>query len=425
MAGADGDSSGTNVQEAGVDEPDLVKSQGDRLFVATGGRLVALETGPGAPRELGSLSLRRKGPRRRGPRQLLLRGSRALVLNDAPGGLQIQEIDISNPAAMRVTASMAVDGHLVDARRHDGVARIAIQSALDVPAVQEGAVRKGKAKRPPNPIAKAKPRSLLPKSKLIVSGRKSRQPLVPCGAVRRPGTFGGLDVMTVLTVDLDRGLPAVDSDAVLMSGETVYASADSLFVATGSFRSGEVGGPTEIHRFSIDGATTSYEASGSVPGTMLNQFSMSEHEGVLRVASTKEPPPGPEPPRRPELRDDARPERHRAAPGRPGRRAGPGRADLRRALPGRHGLRRHLPPGRPALRARPLGPERSPRARRAQGPRLLGLPAPRRDRPPDRGRPGRDARRLRPRDPGLPLRRIEPGCAVAALTGEAGRRLDF
>ena len=115
---------------------------------------------------------------------------------------------------------------------------------------------------------------------------------MPCSAVRRPGTFGGLDVMTVLTVDLDRGLPAVDSDAVLMSGETVYASPESLFVATGSFRSGEIGGPTEIHRFSIEGATTSYEASGSVPGTMLNQFSMSEHEGVLRVASTKEPPPG-------------------------------------------------------------------------------------------------------------------------------------
>nr|MBA2546378.1 beta-propeller domain-containing protein [Solirubrobacterales bacterium] len=116
-----------------------------------------------------------------------------------------------------------------------------------------------------------------------------KQALVPCAAVRRPGTFGGLDVLTVLTVDLDRGLPAVDSDAVLMSGETVYASAESLFVATGSFRSGDLGGPTEIHRFSIEGSTTSYEASGSVQGTMLSQFSMSEHEGVLRVASTKEP----------------------------------------------------------------------------------------------------------------------------------------
>ena len=291
-AGGDADTSGTNVQEAGVDEPDLVKSQGDLLFVATGGRLVALETGPGVPRELGSLSLSRTGRGGEGSRQLLLRGSRALVLNDAPDGLQILEIDISNPAAMRVTASMAVDGNLVDARQHGGVARIAIQSGLDVPAVRKGAVREGKAERPPNPVAKAKPRSLLPKSKLIVAGRKSKQPLVACSAVRKPGTFGGLDVMTVLTVDLDRGLPAVDSDAVFMSGETVYASAESLFVATGAFRSGELGGPTEIHRFSIEGATTSYEASGSVPGTMLNQFSMSEHEGVLRVASTKEPPPG-------------------------------------------------------------------------------------------------------------------------------------
>ena len=47
---------------------------------------------------------------------------------------------------------------------------------------------------------------------------------------------------------------------------------------------------TLIHRFDISkpGSTT-YRASGGVPGYLLNQFSMSEHDGVLRVASTEEP----------------------------------------------------------------------------------------------------------------------------------------
>lgn len=283
---ADG-TSGTNVQEPGVDEPDLVKSQGDRLFTVADGRLVAMETGPGTPRELGSVSLGRKS--RGEGAQLLLRGSRALVLNDSSGGLVIQEVDITDPAAMRVTGSIAADGALVDARQHDGVARIAIQSGLDLPPQpQEDRELRGDAKRERNPIAKAKPRSLLPNAKVSVAGRTRKRALVPCASVRRPASFAGLDVMTVLTVDLDRGLPAVDSDAVMMSGETVYASAESLYVATGSFHSGRIDGPTEIHRFSIEGATTTYEASGSVTGTMLSQFSMSEHEGVLRVASTKE-----------------------------------------------------------------------------------------------------------------------------------------
>jgi hypothetical protein len=45
---------------------------------------------------------------------------------------------------------------------------------------------------------------------------------------------------------------------------------------------------TTIHRFLFDvGApSTSYDASGVVPGRILNQFSLGEHEGFLRVATT-------------------------------------------------------------------------------------------------------------------------------------------
>src|SRR3712207_8302161 len=42
----------------------------------------------------------------------------------------------------------------------------------------------------------------------------------------------GLDALTVLTIDVARGLMPVDSDAVLTSAETVYASKDSLYLAT-------------------------------------------------------------------------------------------------------------------------------------------------------------------------------------------------
>ncbi len=48
---------------------------------------------------------------------------------------------------------------------------------------------------------------------------------------------------------------------------------------------------TQIHRFDVsDPDSTSYVATGAVEGFMLSQWSMSEHEGVLRVASTTSPP---------------------------------------------------------------------------------------------------------------------------------------
>ena len=44
---------------------------------------------------------------------------------------------------------------------------------------------------------------------------------------------------------------------------------------------------TDLHKFvtSPSGAS-SYKGSGEVPGTLLNQYAMSEYKGVLRVAST-------------------------------------------------------------------------------------------------------------------------------------------
>ena len=42
---------------------------------------------------------------------------------------------------------------------------------------------------------------------------------------------------------------------------------------------------TRIHQFALDGAQTEYRTSGEVDGYLHNQFSMSEHEGLLRVAT--------------------------------------------------------------------------------------------------------------------------------------------
>jgi uncharacterized secreted protein with C-terminal beta-propeller domain len=91
-------------------------------------------------------------------------------------------------------------------------------------------------------------------------------------------------MLTVLTVDLDRGLPAADSDAVMTDASTVYASTGSIYVATAG---GWDRADTSIHRFDLAGSRrTDYRASGEVPGELLNQFSLSEHAGVLRAATT-------------------------------------------------------------------------------------------------------------------------------------------
>ena len=101
--GDEGDS-GTNVQEAGVDEPDLVKTANGRIFAMAGNRLHAVDsTGPSM---LDSLRLAGFD------HQLLLSGDRLLVISRAPPlGHDQRDAD--------VTVLTEVD---VSDRRHDHLA---------------------------------------------------------------------------------------------------------------------------------------------------------------------------------------------------------------------------------------------------------------------------------------------------------------
>src|SRR5687768_7574425 len=227
--------SGTNVQEPGVDEPDLVKASREHIFVIAGGRLHAVKAD--GLEELGELPLDGWG------HQLFLDGDRLLVISqtapygdtapgvpygDAPVGVDIapgsvdivtelREIDVSDPAAMRVVATERIRGEHVSSRLTGDTARVVIWSRPR--AVLEPGLR-------------AQVRGWLPRRVLrrAAGGRPRFRFAAPCRRVLRPAVHSGVDLLTVLTIDMDRGLPAVDSDAVQGGGQTVYASKLGLYV---------------------------------------------------------------------------------------------------------------------------------------------------------------------------------------------------
>jgi Beta propeller domain len=307
------DYSGTNVQEEGVDEPDLVKTDGETLFALANGRLESVDVRGAKPRLLDTLGVDA------GAQELLLYGKRLLVLSRGgswieplpalarrlvpwqPAQSVVTEVDVSDPKALKVTKKLTLDGGYVAARLVGRSARIVVSSQVPHvlpfvrPAGSTQADLADATQRNRAVVAAAPVSTWLP---TYTAGGKTR-PLVQCDRVRRPASFSGLGMLTVLTVDLSKGLDPVDSTALMTDGRIVYASPDNLYVTTERWADRpDPASPTKvvgsvttaIHRFDIsDPLKTQYRGSGTVSGFLLSQWSLSEYKGVLRVVSTETP----------------------------------------------------------------------------------------------------------------------------------------
>jgi uncharacterized secreted protein with C-terminal beta-propeller domain len=322
------DFSGTNLQEAGVDEPDLVKTDGRTIFSVTGGRLSAVDVRGPKPRALAGLDLDRLSPS-----GLLLVGDRLLVLGDGGSGFVgdiattrvaagaiapawkpstvLVQLDVSDPAHPRVVTRMRIDGRLVSARRTGDTVRVVLSSGpaylpLTQPAGEGLGVARVATRANRRLVTRSNASAWLPRLTIrdVAAKRTTRRVAVGCRAVSRPTSFSGLGMIDVLTLDATDELALVDSDAIMTDADLVYASPTALYVATPRWAAPEAAtaaspprGSTLVHKLDIsDPGRTVYRASGVVRGYLLNQFSLSEHEGVLRTASTEVPewwsPPG-------------------------------------------------------------------------------------------------------------------------------------
>ena len=298
--GAVGNSgTGTNVQEAGVDEPDVAKTDGSLLVRALGRRLVVVDVSGDRPRELSRTRL--PGNRIQGT-ELLLVGSTVVALasegTEVGDRTHVTRVDLGDPARPAVLSHQRVDGTLVEAREYgDGTTRVVVSTGLpDLDFVRPSRSRTAvEARRANRAVVRATPvETWLPG--LRQGDGRGRHPLLDCTAVLHPEAsagFGTLSVLTFAATD-PRGLTAT---GILAEGDLAYSSAARLYVATLAQQwwddvvllggAGELGRSpsTEVHAFALDGTGTDYVASGRVRGTVRDRWSFSEHDGVLRVAT--------------------------------------------------------------------------------------------------------------------------------------------
>jgi Beta propeller domain len=296
--------SGTNVAVAGVDEPDLVKTDGRRIVLLGGNLLTVVDAA--TRRIIGSLRLGggvvsstggAAGPgdaigvAGAGPAVLpsyesagmLLSGDHVLVIGGGWGEIgavpgargyagpaymtHLLLVDLSG-GSPRVISTYSITGQYVDARMVGSVVRVVTRTAPRVifpvpsgasaagvvPGAASGAApsqaQMVKANRAA--VARASLGAWLPSYVSTSAGATapgSAAPgftmsgTVPCTSVSHPATYSGTDLLTVETFDLSGSLLGTGLPvSIEADGDTVYGTASSLYIASGNQWSYSPGG---------------------------------------------------------------------------------------------------------------------------------------------------------------------------------------
>ncbi len=298
---------GTNVQEIGVDEPDVVKTDGDVVLRLRDDELVVYDVTGDETERLSSVDLEglEEG-------EIMLAGDQVVAVgidDEAPRartaygvgarlGTRVLTVSIADPEAPEVVDDVAYDARLLSARQHGDAVRLVLSSGLP----DLGFVRPGKGRNAREALAENRDRvesstigDWLP---TITAGDEDPAQLLDCTNVAIPPDELTLD--TVSVVGFDATTPT-EVDAIGLAGATdiAYESVDHLYLAASpSWGNGfdclgcigtrtipsVQGGSTYLFDFKVEGTRATHVASGEVEGSITDRWAMDEAGGVLRVA---------------------------------------------------------------------------------------------------------------------------------------------
>jgi len=312
------DFSDTNIQVLGVQEGDILKTDGRYIYALSTVALSVIEANNGSPRLLSTLDFRDIGDpafrpgsseveRRRGeqsPRgssermvfnhdyfKIYLDGERLIALRkddsyrlrSVPGqaSVGVDIFDIGNPASPHFVTSFEINGDLVSSRMIGDTLYLVCTLKADIESWHSR--------------SHARPDTFVP----FVS-HDGRDHLVPASSIRIAPETRELraEYTHIIAIDTSRSGQLVSQAALLGGSDDLYMSADTLFLLSeGQLRTTDakgsrgtavdvVGNATTVTRVELNSGHIDIGNSRRLPGIVNNQFSLDEKDGVLRIITT-------------------------------------------------------------------------------------------------------------------------------------------
>ena len=270
----------TNIQVAGVDEADIVKTDGQFLYVVSSNNVYILKGyPPEQAKVLSKITLNETGNIK-----IYVNGDKLAVLGGhfAPirisytytGEAFVKVYDISNKTRPILTRTLSLNGTLSGSRMignyvYATVNQLAVQSNNEKTDLEV----------------------TLPK--ISTDDTVKEIQATEIRYVNVPDVFYYFTTVIAVNIINDAQEPTYET---FLTGSTacMYVSQSNMYLTVPNANvwilSAEVGGrrdETLIYRVKLDGEEIVCEAEGTVSGYVLNQFSMDEYNGFFRIATTK------------------------------------------------------------------------------------------------------------------------------------------
>jgi hypothetical protein len=341
-SGGDPSYTGTNNQVAGVDEADFVKTDGNYIYLLRDQKLVIADSWPAedlhvagsadiegsplavyvygdhvtvlsqiydyfgvypvigggdgiVPLPVGSIGLRTTG--------LVAKASFCMPRWWQPSQpkIKVTEFDVSERANPTVTEETTLDGWLTSSRMIGDRVLLVMQNDTPIPEPlmtadpnDPGTYAYETKEAYLERLQTADLATLLPSYTTKIAGvdETVEGALVEAQSLYLPAKPSGESLISVVAFDVDTGIGPVSTTSAFGVGGTVYASADSLYMASTSWVTPLRGwwqswAPTTfVYKFDLTQDGVPLVATGTVAGDIVSQYSMDEYRGDLRIATT-------------------------------------------------------------------------------------------------------------------------------------------
>ena len=276
------DYSTTNVQVAGVDEADFVKSDGTYLYVISGQKIFIIRAFPPAEAEILArieLNATPHGMFVYGDR-LVVFGSDAyetrILIDVVRPGIAVGEpsympyytpttfirvYDIADRTSPLLVRNVTLDGYYFSSRMIGNYVYTIVNEPVQLNGTEVNlpVIRLGNET------------DVIPATDIYFS------------AV----TDYGFTFTTVFAVNaVDDAEEPTHETILLGTTRSIYTSQRNIYVAFSNYDSFTGAEKTLVYRIEVDGRNIKNKASGAVAGGILNQFSMDEYAGHFRIATT-------------------------------------------------------------------------------------------------------------------------------------------